>query len=169
MDTIEVWGGVFHGVHRGSVGVYTHEDGHTYAGAHEGAMAHGYGVLKGSVGNTYSGQFANGRSHGHVEVYWPDGDVVYWLYEHGKEVHCAHVKPNGACDYDDERCGADHAGLVALKATAQRAGVRNTRIPARKRPDTCARTHVLCMCICFRVRARTFLCGDLCVCAGVCV
>ncbi len=46
MGKIEVNGGAFHGVHRGNVGVYTHEDGSTYAGEHDGGQAHGYGVRR---------------------------------------------------------------------------------------------------------------------------
>ena len=173
MDTIEVWGGVFHGLHRGKVGVYTHADGHTYAGAHEGAMAHGYGVLKGSVGNTYSGQFANGRSHGHAEVHWADGDVYYFLYEHGNLVHSARVDANGACYYDNQPCGADHADFAALKDAAQQATVRTCPYPhptqcPRRRPYPDARAVRFSHCARFwclasaRGTRRAGACGCVC-------
>ena len=45
MDTVTVRGDIFRGTHYGSVGVYTHAYGYTYAGAHEGGKAHGEGVL----------------------------------------------------------------------------------------------------------------------------
>jgi hypothetical protein len=130
----------FYGVHYGNVGVYMNEGG-TYAGEHEGGKAHGYGVFKVNDwddrenGYTYSGQFANGLWHGHGErhVHDADGDVGYLLREHGNPVHYARVGASGTCEFDGEPCGADHAGLVALKAAAQQAAVRNapSRIPAR--------------------------------------
>jgi hypothetical protein len=130
MDTIEVNGFAYHGVHCGNVGVYTHKCGDTYAGAHEGGKAHGYGVAKyssGTSGTTYFGQRANGRWHGHYGYHWANGDVDYGLYEHGSVVHTARVRPNGKCEYDGKRCGADHAGLVELKDAGQQAGVRICR------------------------------------------
>ncbi len=45
MDEIELFSKVYRGVHRFNVGVYTDEDGSTYAGAHERAKAHGFGVV----------------------------------------------------------------------------------------------------------------------------
>jgi len=127
MDTVEFkngWG-VFRGTHYGSVGVYTHEYGRTYAGErNERGVAHGEGVLTYSGGYTYSGQLADGHWHGHVEVQWANGDVDYCLFERGKEVHSARVEPDGACFYDYEPCGADHADFAKLKADTQRAGVR---------------------------------------------
>jgi hypothetical protein len=131
MGTIGIGGSIFHGVHCGDVGVYTSKGGSTYAGAHE---AHGYGVVTGSDGTTYSGQLANGKYHGHAEAHWPDGDVTYSLYEHDGCVHCARVERNGACEYDHQPCGADHAGHVALKAAAQQAAVRIRPIPASPQP-----------------------------------
>ncbi len=116
MDTIELKGcGVFHGAHRGNVGVYKDKDGRTYAGQRKGAVAHGYGVVTWSDGRTSSGQFANGDWHGHVEIHYANGDVWYQLCERGKRVHFARVRPDGQCEYDGEPCGADHAGHVALK------------------------------------------------------
>jgi hypothetical protein len=136
MDEIELFSRVYHGIHGGNVGVYTHEDGSTYAGAQEGGNAHGYGVLTYSHGDTRSGQLANGRSHGHAEVHWADGDVYYFLYEHGNLVHTAYVEPNGACFYDGVPCGADQADFAALKAAAQQAGVRACPYP---HPTQCPR------------------------------
>jgi hypothetical protein len=65
-------------------------------------------------------------------------DVGYSLCERGQRVHCARVRPDGDCFYDNEPCGADHADVAKLKDAAQRAGVRMppTRIQrnARRRP-----------------------------------
>ena len=176
MDTVEIkgWlGGVFRGTHYGSVGVYTHKSGDTYAGGHEGGKAHGHGVLTRSNGTTWSGQLADGDWHGHSEYHWADGDVGYRLYERGNEVHYARVRPNGACFYDGKPCGADHAGFAKLKDAAQRAGVRTppTRIQRnaravrprpRRTPLRLSRASVLvprvgprltaCVCACARAR-----------------
>ncbi len=130
VDTIEVFDEVWRGMRCGNVGVYTDpEDGNTYAGEREGAYAHGYGVYKSSDGYTASGQFANGSWNGYREAhgFYGDGVVDYSLYEGGiNPVHRAIVRPNGACEYDDQPCGADHTDHVALKAAAQQAGVRAT-------------------------------------------
>jgi hypothetical protein len=179
MGTIELYGKVFHGVHYGNVCLYTHETGHSYDGEHEAGMAHGHGVLKYSNGITSSAQFANGLLHGHSEARWYDGDVYDGLYEHGNRVHCAHVDANGACEYDKEPCGADHAGHVAVKAAAQQAGVRNTPLPAsahprprapapcRNRNVCCSRARSIFVPASARgsLRVRTFPCAH----AGICV
>ena len=143
MGTIEVNGYVFDGVYCRNLGVYTHEDGHTYAGAHKGGKAHGYGVGHGSNGDTVSAQYANGRWDGHGEVHWVNGDVRYYLWEHGNPVHSARVEANGACFYDGEPCGADHADLAKLKDAAQRATVRTppTRIQRNARAVGRTATH----------------------------
>ncbi len=120
MDEIELE--LFGGVWRGNVGVYTHETGATYAGARKGAYAHGFGVVTYSYGNTCSGQLANGTWHGHAAFHWANGAVGYDLYEHGRRVHRARVEPNGACFYDNQWCGTNHAGFAKLKAAAQQAG-----------------------------------------------
>ncbi len=147
-----VLGRDFRGVHHGNVGVYTHKGGSTYAGAHEGGKAHGYGVIKSCYGYTSSGQLANGGWHGHSELHCANGDVVYALCEHGNPVHRARVFANGACVYGNQPCGADHAGIVALKAAAQQAGVRNasSRIPHPRpqRPRHGRNRNVCWFCMC---------------------
>ena len=132
MDTVEIkiYSGVFYGTHYGSVGVYTHAYGDTYAGEHEGGKAHGEGVVTYPNGTTSSGQLADGHWHGHCEWHWADGDVDYDLCERGKQVHWARVAPDGDCFYHYKRCGADHAGFVALKDAAQQASVRTCPLPA---------------------------------------
>jgi hypothetical protein len=129
MDTVELkgygFGGVYRGTHYGSVGVYTHKDGHTYAGErNEGGKAQGEGVLTCSDGTTVSGQRADGHWHGHREEHRANGEVYYGLWERGNWVHFARVRPDGDCEYDCKRCGADRADFVALKNAAQQAGVR---------------------------------------------
>ena len=201
MDTIEVNGYVFDGVYCGNVGVYTHEDGHTYhtyIGEHEGGKAHGYGVGHGSNGDTVSAQYVNGRWDGHGEVRWVNGDVGYYLWEHGNRVHFARVEANGACFYDKQPCGADHADLVALKAAAQEPAVCPNSHPRPQSPrrgrnrSVCLFSHAIdfragvgprapcvlvCVCIrvvlvsvCACVRACICVCARaiVCVCMRVC-
>ncbi len=168
MDTVELKGyGVFRGTHCGSVGVYTHEDGHTYAGGHEGTVAHGEGVVTYSPGTTYSGQLADGRWHGHREEHHAHGGVGYILYERGSVVHGACVEADGACEYDGERCGTDHAGFAALKDAAQQAGVRMppTRIQRNGRTVHDRVCVGVCESVCARlcalrlgVRERVYVC-----------
>jgi hypothetical protein len=210
MDTVELEGfdhnwGVFRGTHYGSVGVYTNPVGQTYAGERKGGKgfnkAHGYGVhnKSPSQGMTNSGQIANGHWHGHVEGHgrWADGAVVYDLYHCGRRVHYASVHPDGRCKYDEQPCGADHVGLVALKAAAQQAGVRMPPTSIQRKPAPSAEPtpapvgflarSVLCLLLargfgracasvrvrpCVRVPARACICACVCVhdhvCVGVC-
>jgi hypothetical protein len=154
MDTVEFegLGGVYRGTHYGSVGVYTNANGHTYAGGRKGNLVHGYGVVTQTNGFTFSGQLADGRCHGHCERHFANGDVCYDLFERKQEeddeglpaqVHVAIVGPDGDCDYDGERCSADHADFAALKAAAQQAGVRMppTRIQRNARAVGRTATH----------------------------
>jgi hypothetical protein len=194
MDTVELksYKGVFRGTHYGSVGVYTHASGHTYAGErNEGGLAHGHGVLTLSDGDTFSGQRADGHLHGHREDHYANGYVDYGLWERGTRVHWARVRPNGYCEYDREPCGADHAGLAALKAAAQQAGVRMppTRIQrnaravdrtathapfgfrtalgfgARRRPTAFGVRVQVCVWVC----VRASVCACTCACVYLCV
>ena len=192
MDTVKTPWGVFRGTHCGSVGVYTHEDGSTYAGGHEGGKAHGEGVLTYSNGRTASGQFADGEWHGHREDHYANGVVVYVLYERGSTVHCACVRPDGDCFYDNVPCGADRADFAKLRAAAQRAGVRicpyphPTQCPRRsaeprrtrrfgfrtalgfgacRRPAALGVRLQVCACVC----VRASVCACACACVYLCV
>jgi hypothetical protein len=174
MDTVQLFGGVYRGTHYGSMGVYTNEYGHTYAGAHKDGVAHGFGVFTNSGGNTYSGQFADGRWHGHCETHLVIGDVSYELFERGHREHLARVRRDGACFYDRQPCGADHADFAALKAAAQQAGVRMppTRIQRKPAPSAEPDAHAVSGFVCTRsvlvpgVGPRLWACA--CKCARVC-
>ncbi len=128
MDTVELESYIYRGTHRGSVGLYTLQEGGAYCGyaggRNEGGVAHGEGVVTWYNGTTFSGQLADGHWHGHREVHYTNGDVVYELYERGNKVHSAHVRPDGDCLYDGKPCGADHADFAKLQAASQQAGVR---------------------------------------------
>jgi hypothetical protein len=168
MDTVELKGfGVFRGTHYGSVGVYTHADGSTYAGErHEGfgvTVARGHGVHTNSNGTTSSGHFADGDRHGYREEHGANGAVGYGLYERNNKVHRAMVFPDGDCAYDNKPCGVDHADFAALKAAAQRAGVRTCPLPASN--AMCVR---LCVCACVCVCVRMCACACENACARVC-
>ncbi len=141
--TVEIqWkGSVWRGVVVGGLGVLTTDKGDTYAGGVAGGTFDGRGVVKWSNGDTSYRELAAGEFHGYSEVHWAhgeahyaDGDVDYYLYERGKQVRYAHVSADGRCAYDFELCGADHAGLAALKAGAQQATVRTATAPAARHP-----------------------------------
>jgi hypothetical protein len=193
MDTIKLKGEIFRGTHCGSVGVYTHADGHTYAGGRKGGVAHGEGVLTWSNGTTESGQRADGHWHGHCEVHYACGDVDYFLFERGKAVHWARVRAGGACSvhyarlrrngarfYDREPCDPNHAGHAALKDAAQQAGVRMPPTRIHRKPAPSAETRrtrhfgfralsVLVPGVGPRIRACVCKCARVYVCVRPCV
>jgi hypothetical protein len=108
-----------------SLGVFRSDTGDKYAGGITAGMPDGRAVVGWSLfGDLQSCELAAGEDHGYSEGHYPGGAVVYYLHEHGKPVHYARVTAGGTCEYDGEACDADHAGLVALKAAAQQAGVR---------------------------------------------
>ena len=134
--TVEIqWEGcVWRGVVVGGLGVLTSDNGHTYAGGVAGGAFDGRGVVKWSNGTTSYHELAAGVHHGYREVHWADGTVSYVRYERGETVHSAFVSADGDCRYDLKSCGADHAGLVALKVAAQRATVRTATAAAARHP-----------------------------------
>ena len=125
---------VWRGTVVGGLGVLTSEDGYTYAGGVAGGTFDGRGVFKYSNGSTDYCELAAGEDHGYREVHSAGGDVFYFLFERGKEVHSAFVFAHGNCDYDGKSCGADHAGHAALKVAAQQATVRTATAPAARHP-----------------------------------
>jgi hypothetical protein len=160
------------------VGVYTHANGHTYAGErNERGLAHGEGVVTQSDGTTLSGQLADGRWHGHRERHCADGDVDYELCERGNFVHTARVRPDGACFYDNEPCGADRADFAKLKDAAQRAAVRtpptriqrNARAVGRNRDARAVAVFALRSFLVPRLGPRLFACVCKCARVYVCV
>ena len=143
MAEIQWRGSVWRGVVVGVLGVLTTDTGDTYAGGVAGGSFDGRGVVQGSDGDTEYCELAAGEYHGYREVHSAGGGVYYFLHERGKYVHSAHVSANGRCLYDGEFCGADHAGLVALKAGSQQATVRPPQpqplaIRPRRRGVLCA-------------------------------
>ncbi len=199
MDTVELGGHIYRGTHYGSVGVYTHANGHTYAGERKGDVAHGHGVVTWSNGDTVSGRLADGYWHGPREYHRADGAVDYQLCERGDGVHFGRVRPDGACVR--KRLRADHAGHAALKAAAQQAGVRTCPSPhptqcPRRRPNpdarrsafararfwglasaggfgrACASVRVCmcaCVCVCVSLRVRVFVRACACTLVFACV
>ena len=124
-------GTMFRGTRRGALGVFTSQHGNcTFAGGiDEAGKPDGHGVFKWSdiepvcqsSAYTTSAQFAAGAHHGYAELQYDDGEVRYFLYAHGRDVHHGRGSAAG-CEYDGQRYAADHAGFVALKAAAQQAG-----------------------------------------------
>ena len=134
--TVEIqWrGSVWRGAVVGGRGVLTRKDGSTYAGGVAGGTFDGRGVVKWSHGDTVYCELAAGEDHGYLERHWAGGNVFYYLCERGKEVHSAYVCANGRCRYDSKSCGADHAGLAALRAAVQQATVRTATAPTARHP-----------------------------------
>ena len=124
--TVEIRGKglVWRGAVVGGRGVLTRDGGHTYAGGVAGGAFDGRGVVKWSDGDTEYCELAAGEYHGYREVHSAGGGVYYFLHERGKHVQRALVQTHGYCEYNEFKCGADHAGLAALKAAAQQATVR---------------------------------------------
>ena len=128
--SIEVNGTLYTGVRIGGKGVFTDARGWTYRGQAIGAKADGLGVLTHPDGTTFSGGWSAGREHGHTVEHWSVGDVVYYLHDRGTVVLFARVRANGASDYEGQRCAADDARLLALRAAALPIAVRRTAWPA---------------------------------------
>jgi hypothetical protein len=120
-DAIELYGRLWRGTLRDHVGVFNNDmhGGSTYSGHVKDGIGDGYGVIKWSDGRAFSGQFAAGKDHGYGVARSADGEAVgYSLFEHDAQAHYARVLAGGASTFDYAACGADHAGLVALKAAA---------------------------------------------------
>jgi hypothetical protein len=152
-------GSVWRGVVADALGVLKSDAGDTYAGGVSGGVPDGRAMIKWSDGRTEYFELAAGERHGYREVHYSHGDVWYFVHERGKTVHSARVDADGRCDYDNEyNVGADHAGLVALKAAAQQATVR---LPPKPRRSPSIRAAVG---LCARLaRARARRCAFLCV------
>ncbi len=134
--TVEIqWEGrVWRGAVVGGLVVLTSDKGDTYAGGVAGGKFDGRGVVKWSNGATFYCELAAGEYHGYRDYHWADGDVWYYLHERGNTAQFAHVYADGRCLYDGKSCGADHAGLAALKTAAQQATVRTATAPAARHP-----------------------------------
>jgi hypothetical protein len=129
---IEWRGSVWRGVVVGELGVLTTEKGSTYAGGVTDGMPDRRGVIQLSNGDRRHCELAAGKNHGYREDHWAHGAVGYWRFKHGEEVHSAYVDNSGTCQYDYKSCDTNHAGLVALKAAAQKATVRCNPAPAAR-------------------------------------
>ncbi len=127
---------VWRGAVVGGLGVLTNEHGATYAGGVAGGTFDGRGVVKWSSEHTWYCELAAGEEHGYSERNYSGWHVIYYLFERGeqKPVHYAQVAANGRCAYDGERCGADHAGHVALKTAVEQATVRTATAAAARHP-----------------------------------
>jgi hypothetical protein len=158
-SSVEIeWAGcVWRGVIVGGLGVFTTDKGSTYAGGVTDGVFDGRAVINWSDGATFYCELAAGVEHGYREAHWADGAVRYYLHERGKTVHSARVYADARCAFDGKySCGTDHAGLVALKASAQQATVRcHPARAARARVHFCVRACVGRRCdLCVYLRVR---------------
>jgi hypothetical protein len=172
MVELEWKGSVWRGVAVDGLGVLISDEGHTYAGGVTGGVFDGRGVINWSHGGTSYCELTAGVEHGYTEDHYPGGTVDYFQYERGEEVHSVQVHASGRCDYDREFCGADHAGLVALKAAVQQTAVRPSPNPRRSplavRPRHRGVLCASCVCACRSppLPSRT---GDAALCVRACV
>jgi hypothetical protein len=109
----------YHGISVFGRGVFTDEDGYTYAGQIRDGYACGLGVLTGlqDGDEDYAEHGPNGNYDGrHVDRYASEGLTRYWLYERGEVKGCAEVSADGDCHYNGAFCAPDDPRLLALVA-----------------------------------------------------
>jgi hypothetical protein len=141
MSSIIRRGDTFHGISVESRGVFTDEDGSTYAGQCRDGYACGLGVVTWSDGSKiYAEHGPDGEYDGRSLDRWADGDTWYCLFERGgKEKERARVYADGTCTYNDEDCAPDDPRLLALIALVAPVEVRPaapaTHPPAARHSD----------------------------------
>jgi hypothetical protein len=116
MTEINAFGGTYRGTAEGDHGVFTHRDGHVYAGQIAGDSAC-VGVFTWTDGDTWFVECdADGKEHGRWLYCIAGGNTWYIRYEHGSRKEHAVLRANGTCEYDGKACRADYAPFVALRA-----------------------------------------------------
>ena len=110
-------GVAYHGISVVGRGVFTRENGSTYAGQHAGGYVLGLGVTTWSSGyKVYAEHGPDGLYHGRCLGRVSDEHTGYWLYERGKSRDSAHVFADGRCWYNDVACAPDDPRLLVLIA-----------------------------------------------------
>jgi hypothetical protein len=125
MSSIIREGDSFHGISVFGRGVFTDEDGRTYAGQHRDGYACGLGVLTWPTGDKeFAEHGPDGQCDGRYLGRWANGNTWYYLYERGEETEYAGVFANGTCTYNGEACAPDDPRLLALTALVAPVEVR---------------------------------------------
>ena len=125
MSSIIRDGYTFHGISVFGRGVFTDEDGSTYAGQIRDGYACGLGVLTWSEGTKeYAEHGPDGQVDGWNLVRYADGHTAYFLCERGNVKDCATLYAGGYCSYYGEACARDDPRLLALIAQVAPVEVR---------------------------------------------
>jgi hypothetical protein len=125
MSSIISDGDTFHGISVFGRGVFTDEDGRTYAGQHRDGYACGLAVLTDSDGSkAYAEHGPDGRLDGRCLDRLAHGDIGYYLFERGKAKDNAAMFADGRCYYNGEACAPDDPRLLALIAQVAPVEVR---------------------------------------------
>jgi hypothetical protein len=127
MSSVMRNGVAYHGISVVGRGVFTRENGSTYAGQHAGGYACGLGVLTLSSGyKVYAEYGPDGQYDGRHLVRCTDGNTGYRMYERGKKKEYADVFADGTCTCNGEECAPDDPRLLALIAQVSPVEVRSS-------------------------------------------
>ena len=124
MYSITRHGETCHGTSVSGLGVFTDENGDTYAGQHKDGCACGLGVDSWATGKIYAEYGPDGEWDGRWLDRNADGDTVYYLFQRGEEKDSAFVYADGRCMYNGEACTPDDPRLLALTAQVAPVEVR---------------------------------------------
>ena len=118
MSSIIRVGDTYLGMSVAGRGVFTNEDGHTYAGQYRDGYACGLGVTTYSGGDkVYAEHGPDGQFDGRHLGRSASGNTWYRLYERGgKWKESALVDADGTCRYNGRYCAPDDPRLLALIA-----------------------------------------------------
>jgi hypothetical protein len=131
MSSITRDGDTYHGISVFGRGVFTEEEGTTYAGQHRDGYACGLGVATYSFGSKeYAEHGPNGQCDGRWLLRISLGNTVYGLVERGEEKESAAVSADGDCNYTGVACAPDDPRLLSLIAQVAPVEVR----PAARSP-----------------------------------
>jgi hypothetical protein len=135
MSSIIRDGDTFHGISVFGRGVFTNEDGMTYAGQHSDGHACGLGVASWPSGSkVYAEHGPDGKYDGQCLYRDADGHTAYRLFERGEEKDHAIVFADGTCMFNGVACAPDDPRLLALIALVGPVEVRPAA-PAPRPPS----------------------------------
>jgi hypothetical protein len=138
MSSIIRAGDTYHGISVEGRGVFTDEDGRTYAGQCRDGYACGLGVATRPGGNkVYAEHGPDGQKNGRYLLRRADGDTGYRLYERGEAKDEAVVLADGRRMYNWVGCAPDDPRLLALIAQVAPVEVR----PAARAPHPPSARH----------------------------
>jgi hypothetical protein len=138
MSSIIKDGDTFHGISVAGRGVFTDENGWTYAGQCKDGYACGLGVATHSSGHKeYAEHGPDGQCDGRYLDRYAHGYDGYSMFERGKEKESADVYADGRCRCNGEACAPDDPRMLALIAQVAPVEVR----PAAPAPHSPLASH----------------------------